>query len=109
MGGRDPAVLQLVRPAGPEGSERLPDVRPPHGCTATLRGGRVRLTRPTRLAVPIIVLALAGCGGAQVTVNEVPGGPVDLTVPGNAEGLAPVSATATAAASPTETPAAGAA
>src|SRR4051795_8317037 len=104
VGRRNLALLQLVRSAGPEGSERLPHVRPPHGRTATLRGGRMRLTRTTRLAVGIVVLALAGCGGAQVTVNEVPGGPVDLTVPGNAEALAPASATATATATPTVTP-----
>jgi len=50
-----------------------------------------------RLAVPVIVLILAaaGCGGSQVTVEEVPGDPVDLSVPGTAEGLAPAAATAT--------------
>ena len=89
MGRRDAALLQLVRPAGPEGPERLPHVRPPYGRAAPLRGGRMRLTA-TRLAVPIIVLALlAGCGGAQVTVKEVPGGPVELTVPGNGDGARP--------------------
>ena len=60
----------------------------------------------TRLAVLVIMLALAGCGGAQVTVNDVPGGPVDLKVPGTGEGLAP-QATPTATATPTETPADG--
>ena len=43
MGGRDPAVLQLVRPARSEGPQRLPHVRPPHGRAAPLRGGRMRL------------------------------------------------------------------
>ena len=60
-----------------------------------------------RLAVPVIVLAslVAGCGGAQVTVEEVPGAPAELTVPGNAVGLAPA-ATVDAEATPTpaETP-----
>jgi hypothetical protein len=64
----------------------------------------LRLTR-TRLAVPIILLALAGCGGSEVVVNNVPGGPVDLKVPGNAQGLAPrATATATPSATATETP-----
>jgi hypothetical protein len=64
----------------------------------------MRLARTTRLAVVIAVLALAGCGGAQVTVNEVPGGPVDLKTPGSGDGFAAVTATATATAAPTETP-----
>ena len=58
----------------------------------------MRLTT-TRLAVPLILLVLAGCGGTQVVVNDVPGGPVDLKVPGNGEGLA---------GAPTPTPTAGA-
>jgi hypothetical protein len=62
----------------------------------------VRLTTK-RLAVAILMLALAGCGGAQVTVNDVPGGPVALTVPGTGEGLAP-QASATPGATPTATP-----
>ena len=43
-----------------------------------------------RLAAPFIVLAftVAGCGGGQATVEEVPGGPVHLTTPGGAA-LAP--------------------
>jgi hypothetical protein len=46
---------------------------------------------PSRLAVPIAVLtfALAGCGGAAVTVQEAPGDPVQLTVPGDGAALAP--------------------
>ena len=56
-----------------------------------------------RLAVPLIALALAaGCGGSEVTVQEVPGDPVELTVPGGGEALAP---TATPTPTPTETPA----
>ena len=89
MGRRDAALLQLVRSARPEGPQRLPDVRPPDGRAAPLRGGRMRLA--PRLAVPIIVLALAlaGCGGAQVAVHEVPGGPVELSVPGTATASRP--------------------
>jgi hypothetical protein len=60
-----------------------------------------------RLAAPFIVLtlAVAGCGGGQATVEEVPGGPVQLTTPGGA-GLAPAATAtpgATATASPTAT------
>jgi hypothetical protein len=62
---------------------------------------------PPRLAVPVtmLVFALAGCGGATVAVQEVPGDPAQLEVPGNGEGLAPAS-TATATPTPTETPSA---
>jgi ABC-type phosphate transport system substrate-binding protein len=59
-----------------------------------------------RLAAPIVVLMLivAGCGGSSVEVQEVPGDPVTLTVPGTAEGLAPqATATATGSATPTPT------
>src|SRR5215475_9820956 len=57
---RHAEVLQLVRSAQPEGSQRLPDVRSPDGRAAPLRGGPVRAAR---LAIPIAVLALtvAGC------------------------------------------------
>ena len=63
VGGGEPALLQLVRPAGPEGPQRLPDVRPPDGRDRPLsshvqpapvhasrrarrRPGRRRLRRP---------------------------------------------------------------
>ncbi len=64
-----------------------------------------------RLAVPVIVLAslAAGCGGAQVAVEEVPGAPAELTVPGDAAGIAPAAtADAEATATATETPGADA-
>lgn len=57
----------------------------------------------TRLAVPLILLVLAGCGGEQVVVNNVPGGPVDLKVPGNGDGLSG-RATPTPTAEASETP-----
>jgi hypothetical protein len=62
----------------------------------------MRLAHP-RLAVPIamLTLALAGCGGATVTVEEVPGDPAQLTIPGDGAALAPA-----ATASPTATPSA---
>jgi|1185.fasta_scaffold446069_2 hypothetical protein len=60
--------------------------------------------RLVRLAVPAILLAFlaAGCGGSQVTVEEVPGGPVQLTTPGKYDGLNPTP-TATASATATAT------
>ena len=61
-----------------------------------------------RLAAPFVVLTLivAGCGGSKVTVQEVPGDPVSLSVPGTGEALAPqatATATGTATATPTAT------
>jgi hypothetical protein len=64
--------------------------------------------RFARLATPIamLCLALAGCGGgSNVTVQEVPGGAVDLKVPGGAALAPTATATATADASATATPA----
>jgi hypothetical protein len=66
---------------------------------------------PPRLAVPVLALtfAVAGCGGSQVTVKEVPGSdPPALTVPGSGAALAP-EATASATPTATETPDASAA
>jgi hypothetical protein len=61
-----------------------------------------------RLVVPLVAIALfAGCGSSEVAVHEVPGDPVDLTVPGRADALAP-EATPTASASPESTAAAAA-
>ena len=59
----------------------------------------MRLASPRLIAVPVIVLsfALAACGANTVTVQEVPGDPVDLSVPGSGEALAPE-------ATPTPTP-----
>jgi len=58
-----------------------------------------------RLAAPFIVLAftVAGCGGGQATVQEVPGGPVQLTTPGGAAIAPTATATAGATATPTAT------
>ena len=59
-----------------------------------------------RLAAPItlLTLTLAGCGGANVVVEDAPGPPAQLTVPGTAEAFAPqATATATVSATPTPT------
>ena len=68
----------------------------------------MRLAKPRLVAVPIIVLtfAVTACGSNTVTVQEVPGDPVELTVPGTAEALAPA-ATPTPTPTPTTTPEAG--
>jgi hypothetical protein len=46
----------------------------------------------------VLVLALAGCGASTVTVDEVPGGPVSLSLPAGADELKPA-----ASATPTPT------
>jgi hypothetical protein len=63
------------------------------------------MRRRLRLAALPIVLALtvAACGGSKVTVQEVPGGAVDLGVPGGGAALNPA-ATATPGATATATP-----
>jgi hypothetical protein len=66
------------------------------------------MRRRLRLAAPFIALALtvAACGGSKVTVQEVPGGAVDLGVPGGGAALNPAATAtpgATASATPTAT------
>jgi hypothetical protein len=74
----------------------------------------MRSASPRLIAAPIIALSLTltACGGNTVTVQEVPGDPVSLSVPGSAEALAPAATptpTPTATATAIATPAAGAA
>jgi hypothetical protein len=64
----------------------------------------VRLLRFTLL---IAVLALAGCGGSNSDVPEVPGPPAELSVP-HVKGAADLSEDASASATPTPTPSTGA-
>ena len=76
MGGRDAALLQLVRPARPEGPQRLPDVRPPDGRAAPLTSrpppcacSAPRFSSPySRSPSPPPAAA-----AASVAVQEVPG------------------------------------
>jgi hypothetical protein len=65
----------------------------------------LRLTPKRLIAAPFIVLTLtvAACGGATVAYEQAPGEPVDLSVPGNGDALAP-SATPTSTATTTPTP-----
>jgi hypothetical protein len=68
----------------------------------------LRFAQKWLIAVPFIALTLAACGGSKVAYQPVPGDPVDLSVPGSGEALAP-EATPTPTPTPTETPEAGAA
>ena len=68
----------------------------------------MRLAQKRLVAVPFIALTLAvtACGGATVAYKQAPGEPVDLSVPGSGDALAP-EATPTPTATATETPEAG--
>ena len=65
----------------------------------------MRLAQKRLIAVPFIVLtfAVTACGGATVAYEPAPGEPVDLSVPGNSDALAPA-ATPTPTPTPTGTP-----
>ena len=62
VGGREPAVLHLVRPAGPEGPQRLSDLRPPHGAARIAHGRPLNARRlPTGRALAVAAgIALGG-------------------------------------------------
>ncbi len=49
----------------------------------------MRLPRTALLAIAAIALAGAGCGGGEVSADEVPGSPPPLTVPSDSELNAP--------------------
>src|SRR3954454_1235481 len=83
VGAREPALLQLVRPALAEGSERLPDLRASHGA---VRGLTVRATLWTLVVIlgATLAVAVAGCGQDNPTAHPAPlGGPVLLPPPGS--------------------------
>src|ERR671930_2580902 len=66
VGGREPALLQLVRPARPARPERLPDVRAAHGAACVLTGLyplRMRLRMPAALVAVLLASAALGLGG----------------------------------------------
>lgn len=47
----------------------------------------MRLAPRIAAAITLLALVVAGCGGSSVAYREVPGGPAELKVPGNAEGF----------------------
>jgi hypothetical protein len=49
----------------------------------------MRMPRTTLLAIAAVALAAAGCGGGEVSADEVPGSPPPLTVPSDSELSAP--------------------
>ena len=106
LGRGEPAVLQLVRPAGPEGPQRLPDVRPPYGRTAplTLTAMRAARTASSLLIVALLAFGAAGCGGGDQSTQQVPGPPVDVPIPDDADALGTATATPSGDATPTPTP-----
>src|SRR3954447_17378818 len=83
LGSREPALLQLVRPALAEGPERLPDLRASHGA---LRGLTVRATVRTLVVLLGATLAavVGGCGQEKPAAHSAPlGGPALLPPPGS--------------------------
>src|SRR4051812_43096593 len=88
MGRRDPAVLQLVRPAGTEGSQRLPDVRAAHVRASSRHGGVSDMGAPRLAAIMttgLLALVAAGCGGSDTGAPQVPGPPAEVAIPESAQ------------------------
>src|SRR5215218_5914177 len=117
VGRREPALLQLVRPAGPDGPERLPDLRAPHGGAPALnRSFTVRAARTATalLCTAALAVGAAGCGGSEIDYQEVPGPPVDVAIPSGSgsgsgsSGDAAASGDATATPTPAATATSGA-
>src|SRR5215207_1011198 len=84
VGRREPALLQLVRPARPAGPERLPDLRAPNdGAPPLTRSFPVRAARTATalLCTAALAAGAAGCGGSEIDYQEVPGPPVDVAIP----------------------------
>src|SRR3954452_8348697 len=110
VGGREPPVLQLVRPAGAEGPERLPDVRPTHRAARLLRPP---MTVPRALLLSLVAVAgiAAGCGGGSVDYKTPEAKYVPpLTAPpqgGASSANATTSTTATTTTATTAAPATG--
>ena len=72
----------------------------------------MRAARTASILFTVALLAggAAGCGGSKADYQEVPGAPVDVTIPSdpNSLGDAAAGATATPTVTPTPTPSAGA-
>ena len=95
VGRREPALLQLVRPARPDGPQRVPDLRPPYGRAAPLSPllpMRAARTATSLLCTVALAVGAAGCGGSEVDYQEVPGPPADVTIPSDTSSLGDSSA-----------------
>jgi hypothetical protein len=55
----------------------------------------MRIPRTALLAIAAVALGVAGCGGGEVSADEVPGSPPPLTVPSDSELDAPETDTGT--------------
>src|SRR5215208_110845 len=107
VGRREPALLQLVRPAGPDGPERLPDLRAQHGGDpAQNRSFTVRAARTATalLCTAALAVGAAGCGGSEIDYQEVPGPPVDVPIPSGSGSAGGSAASDDASSTPTPTP-----
>jgi hypothetical protein len=82
LGGREPALLQPLRPALPEGPQRLPDLRSPDGTAGLLT---VMARRPaTACSIALLALATVGlsaCGGGDGSSDKPPKNPPALAPP----------------------------
>ena len=79
VGRREPALLPVVRPARPEGPQRLPHLRPAHG-TAGREDARARLLAASRWRCSCWRSALSACGGSSVS-DAVPKSTPEITPP----------------------------
>ena len=82
----------------------MPDLRPPHGCSPPLI--TVLLVRAARPATALLctaafALGVAGCGGSELSYQEVPGPPTDVAIPSE---TVEAGGTASAGADATPTP-----
>src|SRR3954471_15964191 len=107
VGGREPPVLQLVRPTGAEGPQRLPDVRSPHGAARLLRAPPMTVPRALLLSLVAVAGIAAGCGGGSVDYNTPEAKYVPpLTAPPQGSGSSTSATTSTTATTTTATTAA---
>ena len=90
----------------------MPDMRPPDGRIAPLTRSSMRAARTASIltATALLALGAAGCGGSKVDYQEVPGGPVGVSIPTDPNldtSGSDSSASASATPTPTPTPSSG--